>query len=229
MNTPEKLQCAVDQEEEFVVDYLYRHRDFFAENQDLLLRLRIPHQSGKAVSLLEKQVSVLREKHASVNAQLKELMEVAVDNEKLDNSLHKLACATIKAKTLEELQSVLAENLRADFAVDCLAFHFKDESLLAHATEESYQPGELAIVRDSMAGEDILCGRISEKQRSGLFGSHSTSIESAALIWLHAGDEYGLMALGSENPDHFSADKGTVFLGQVKDLVASKLFALRSE
>jgi len=46
--------------DEAVLRYLTIHPEFFNNNQDLLPRLRIPHESGKAVSLIEKQVSVLR-------------------------------------------------------------------------------------------------------------------------------------------------------------------------
>ena len=48
--------------EEQVRDYLKQHEDFLQRNPDMLDHLHISHASGSAVSLVEKQVSVLKEK-----------------------------------------------------------------------------------------------------------------------------------------------------------------------
>ena len=50
-------------DDESVANYLMEHPDFFATHEDLLLNLRISHKSGQAISLLERQVSLLRRKN----------------------------------------------------------------------------------------------------------------------------------------------------------------------
>ena len=44
--------------EEAVARYLRNHPGFFLNNEDLLADLKLAHNSGRAVSLLERQVEV---------------------------------------------------------------------------------------------------------------------------------------------------------------------------
>lgn len=45
-----------------VAEFLQQHPDFFTRNAKLLEKLHVPHETGRAVSLVERQTSVLREK-----------------------------------------------------------------------------------------------------------------------------------------------------------------------
>src|SRR5690554_3034051 len=49
-----------------VAEYLRQNPAFFVEHDDLLADLLIPHQSGQAVSLVERQVKLLRERNIDV-------------------------------------------------------------------------------------------------------------------------------------------------------------------
>ena len=61
--------AATETEEESIARYLQHNPDFFERHQPLLARLRLPHvRSGSTVSLVERQVEVLREKHARARA-----------------------------------------------------------------------------------------------------------------------------------------------------------------
>lgn len=227
MNSQENTELVVEQDEAFVADYLYRNRDFFTNNQHLLTRISIPHESGKAVSLVERQLGLYREKCNNLESHLNELVEVAKSNEELGVKLNRLACDIISSETMQELQTHLAETLHSEYAVDRLALHFLDDVAPdSYKSADSYGQGELKIVRDSMAGRDILCGRINDVQRIGLFGEEAINIESAGLVWLNTEKEFGLMALGSTDTEQFSSEKGTVFLSQLRALVSSKVAIL---
>ena len=85
MSTQRKPDYIEDElSEQAVQDYLEAHPDFFENNAALLSSLRVPHGSGAAVSLVERQVSVLRQKELKLERQLKELISVARDNDVLD-------------------------------------------------------------------------------------------------------------------------------------------------
>jgi len=47
--------------DEAVAEWLRANPDFFRRNNELLSTLRLPHASGAAVSLIERQIEVLRE------------------------------------------------------------------------------------------------------------------------------------------------------------------------
>ncbi len=63
-----------------VHDYLEAHPDFFERHSALLSQLELPHGAGGSVSLVERQVSMLRQKELKIGRQLKELIEL-VDRE----------------------------------------------------------------------------------------------------------------------------------------------------
>jgi len=43
-----------------VASYLKKHPDFFINRDSLLAEITLPHESGQAISLLERQVKILR-------------------------------------------------------------------------------------------------------------------------------------------------------------------------
>ena len=74
--------------EESVADYLQNHPDFFERNANVLARLRVPHERGvSTVSLVERQVLVLRDKHQKLEAKVREFVDVARANDRIANLL----------------------------------------------------------------------------------------------------------------------------------------------
>ena len=63
-------------DEEQIVAHLVAHPEFFERHPGVLTRLKLPHQRGSAaISLVERQVLVLRENHAALELKLHELIE----------------------------------------------------------------------------------------------------------------------------------------------------------
>jgi len=83
--------------------YLNLNPEFFVVYEDLLPRLRIPHSNGKAVSLIEKQVDVLRGQCSRLENRLSDLISVARQNEALHTQLHVLIQDIISAKSLDDI------------------------------------------------------------------------------------------------------------------------------
>lgn len=104
--------------DETVLRFLTTNPEFFVNNQDILPRLRIPHESGKAVSLIEKQVSVLRTKCSTLENSLRDLISVARDNENLHQRLHVLLQEIVSAPSLEDIVALTRSSLRENFNAD---------------------------------------------------------------------------------------------------------------
>ena len=78
MSTQAEVEYADEElSEQAIHDYLAAHPDFFENHAALLNSLHLPHATGGAISLVERQVSVLRQKDLKLEKQLKELIEVA--------------------------------------------------------------------------------------------------------------------------------------------------------
>ena len=58
-----------------VIAYMEDHPDFFIGKDDLLAGMRIPHNSGPATSLVERQLAVHRERNVELRQRLSDLLE----------------------------------------------------------------------------------------------------------------------------------------------------------
>ncbi len=97
--------------EDAVDDYLEANPDFFERHGELLSSLRLPHGSGATVSLVERQVSVLRQKDMKLERKLKDLIEVARVNDALGTKMHQL---TLQLLATIVVLATLAPNISAD-------------------------------------------------------------------------------------------------------------------
>ena len=66
-----------------VAEYLILNPDFLVENPQVLSSLRVVHDSGAAVSLIQKQVEILRENYNTTSNSLLNFLEEAKNNEKI--------------------------------------------------------------------------------------------------------------------------------------------------
>src|ERR1700724_1778810 len=100
-----------------VADYLQTFPDFCERNSPRRAKLRLPHlrDVGATVSLVERQVEVLRERNQSLERKLKELVDVARANDALADRIHRLCQRLIRAHGMAETISAVETSLREDF------------------------------------------------------------------------------------------------------------------
>ena len=96
---------------ESVAAYLRQHPEFFVDHEELIPELRIPHQPGEAVSLVERQVKLLRERNIEMRHRLSQLMDVARDNDRLFDKTRRLVLDLLDAASLEELQRAVVDGV----------------------------------------------------------------------------------------------------------------------
>jgi uncharacterized protein len=220
--------------EEVIAEYLQHNPDFFERHAGLLTRLKLPHGRGPStVSLVERQVLVLREKNEKAEAQLLELIAVARANDALADKIHKLSRRLIRARTAAAVADALESSLREDFGASEWLM------LLAPAAESGFHQltsRHLRIV-DTAAPElkmfDTLfssgkprCGQIRDSQRDFLFGAGTVEIGSAALVPLGPQASSGLLAIGSPDTERFHPAMSTEFLARIGELVSEAVGAV---
>src|SRR5262249_50100746 len=75
---------AVDlRSEDAVMQYLRDNPDFFGRHPMLLTDLSLPHDTGQAISLVERQVAILRERNIDMRRRLNHLVGAANTNDTL--------------------------------------------------------------------------------------------------------------------------------------------------
>ena len=209
--------------EEVILDYLKEHPDFFMLYPDLVEEMNIPHACGGAVSLIEHQVNVLKDKNRIYRHKLRELIDIARENDQPSEKMHHLSLELISSKDLDDVLVALQDSMRTQFDVD--AVHVVLLSSGPDQTEQSnvefVDPNapELKGFESLFNGERPICGRLKNEQMTYLFGETAERIGSAALLPLVDDRRYGLIAIGSFNAARFNPSMGTHFLRHIADMV----------
>lgn len=207
-----------------VEDFLRQHPGFFLEHPQLLTEISIPHPSGEAVSLIEHQVSTLREQNGQARRRFRELVSVAEENQRLIQRLHALSLRLMEAPGPEEIFHTLNETLRRDFNADEVVIRvFAEAAFLDQDSGEEFV-GSTGIdtCADIIAGGQPVCGRLPVKQAGLLFGERAEGIASAVLMPLGRHGWSGLLAIGSHDPSRYRPGMGLdllSYLGDVASLV----------
>lgn len=204
---------------EQVVAYLRQHPGFFEEHDYLLAELTLPHASGRAISLMEKQVHLFREQRDELRQELAELINIARHNDRLFDKSKRLLMALLEAQTLDEVAIVMQESIRNDFGLPhCQLVLFGDAG--------RYPTVNIPIVPVKQAGDVLgvlmesskaVCGRFSSAQLALLFAGPDQVIGSAAVIPLRADTPLGMLSIGSDNADYFDSSMGSLFLSYISD------------
>jgi len=212
-----------------VVEYLQHNPDFFERHASLLGKLRLPHDRGPAtVSLVERQVQVLREKNHELEQKLHEFMDVARSNDALVDKIHRLACRLIRARGATQMLETLESTLRDDFGASdwLLVLTRPDLPQLSHVESRhlrvvAREATELKTFETFFESARPRCGQIRDTQRDYLFGAGTVEIGSAALVPLGPKASFGLLAIGSHDADRFHPTMSTEFLARIGELVSA--------
>jgi uncharacterized protein YigA (DUF484 family) len=214
-----------------VVAYLRSHPDFFERHTPLLLRLKLPHETGHAtVSLVERQVAMLRQRSGELERQLKNFLSVAKANDALVENIHRLSIKLLQARglaaKLEQIETSLREDFAAEHAVLILFKRGSDPGRPGFARQIDAEDAELRPFSAFLRAARPRCGTLRDRQKEFLFPRDADSIVSAAMVPLGDAAQVGFLAIGSRDPDHFHPGKRMDFLGRIGELIA---VALESE
>ncbi|MCG4452664.1 DUF484 family protein [Pseudomonas sp. MMS21-TM103] len=206
-----------------VADYLRLHPEFFVDHDELIPELRIPHQRGDTISLVERQVKLLRERNIEMRHRLSQLMDVARDNDRLFDKTRRLVLDLLDAASLEEVVITVEDSLRHQFQVPFVSLILFSDSPLAVGRSVSSAEAHQAI-GGLLAGGKTICGVLREHELNFLFGeSEAKQVGSAAVVALSYQGLHGVLAIGSVDPQHYKSSLGTLFLGYIAEVLARVL------
>lgn len=215
-----------------VADYLQANPDFFERNAGLLAKLRLPHLRDKAatVSLVERQVDVLRERNQTLERRLKELVDVARANDTLADRIHRLSQRLLRAPDLQHAVDAIETSMREDFEAmhAVLILFIAEAQTLESSSRRFLRAGDPASAEARMF-ESLLqsgkprCGQVRDSQRDYLFGKDTIEIGSVALTPLGPKGSLGLLAIGASDAERFHPAMSTEFLSRIGDLISHAL------
>lgn len=220
---PKQANTQITLNDELVRDYLMDNDSFLQRNPDMLDFLHIPHASGSAVSLVEKQATVLREKNVEMRHRLKALSENARENDVLFEKTRTLVLSLLEAESLQELSRAFNKSMSDDFNVEYASMvlfggYGEETGDCRLDTSENSQAQIGALLK---SGKPV-CGTLRKEELSYLFPK-SGDVGSAAVMPLDGEVSLGLIAVGSSDANRYNNTVGTLFLSQIADVIVRLL------
>lgn len=232
MNNVKPIVEKSDQQEpnsQQVESYLQKHPEFFRDHLDLLESMVIPHPSGNAVSLISKQLEILRGKHQEKEGQLVDLIEIAKDNDTSINRMHELTLALIEANTVKKLVANLDKVFADCFLTDFTAIRIIKDNVAPPISKIFVKSNNKNLVhfQKEFNSNEPTCGHPTLAQAKFLFGTKfATEVKSCAIIPMSFAKLDGLIAIGSRDENRFHYSMGTLFLTQMSEVIGTRLITL---
>ena len=105
-----------------VAQYLRDNPSFFDVHAELLASVTVPHpHGGRAVSLVERQVDVLREKHKVLEMRLADLIRIGRENDAIGERLQRWTRDLLRERDLRRLPAIVTDGLAVGFSVPQVA------------------------------------------------------------------------------------------------------------
>ena len=216
-----------------VAGYLLENPEFFERNTGALAKLKLPHQrDGAAISLVERQVLVLREKNSALEQKLQELVENGRRNEAIVDRVHRLTRRLLRATDCAKALSALETSLREDFGASRWMLIVTDPSLQdvteLNTPELRAVPRgspELKIFETFFETARPRSGQIRDTQREYLFGGDGSAVGSTVLIPLGEKASLGLLAIASNDTERYLPTMSTDFLVRIGEIFAEAITA----
>lgn len=239
---PSSAQPIADSEsldETQVADYLKNHPDFFDRHGEVLADINLPHNTGgSAVSLVERQATIMRERNEKLNKKLRDLVHVARNNQELSDKTHKLSLSLMQAQSLSEVVNTIEATLREDFG--------SERAVLVLFVDKEKSPDLVSsnFIRRVSSKDEALqpfvtflenakprCGQIRDAQREFLFGPDNSEIGSAALLPIIAdsSSKFGMLAIGNQDAQHFHPAMSTDFLVRLAQTITAAVVRFRDQ
>lgn len=218
--------------EEDIAEYLQNTPEFFERHAQVLATVQMvsPH-SQRAVSLQERQAEMLREKIKALEHRIMELMRNGSQNHHTVDKIHQWACEMSRTRNPVQLPHAIVQGLQAHFEVPQAAIKLWDvnESYL-HETFAQGASDDARSFASSLTAP--YCGPnmgveavrwlpdAQHMQSVVLLPLRDGALESDAPAW-------GMLVMGSPDPERFDADMSTDFLARIGELSSSLLSRLR--
>ena len=211
-----------------IAHYLARHQDFFEQHPQLLSQMQLPHpHDGQAISLVERQSLMLRERVKALESRVAEMVRHGQENDAISQKLTAWVRSLLSETDEGELPSTLIRELKQIFEVPFAALRLWNIKP-AHASLDCAQ----AVATDTITFANSMrvpfCGSNVGFEAASWLGPDGV-VKSLALLPLRVSaqhETFGMLVLGSADADRFHSSMGTAFLERIGELASAALARL---
>lgn len=213
-----------------IADYLAAHPDFFDRHPELLTGLQLPHpHNGQAISLVERQSLMLRERIKTLEARVAEMVRNAQENDAISARLVAWTRALLLQDNPSLLPDTLVSSMKQVFSVPHCALRLWSVAP-PYAALECARPVTPDTVSLANSMRVPFCGSNVGFEAAEWF-EDGAGVQSLAMLPLRIGADpatFGLLVLGSADKDRFHITMGTAFLERIAELASAALARLRA-
>jgi len=215
---------------DLIAEYLLDHPHFFEEHAELLSTIKLTSPvMGRAVSLQERQMEILREKIKVQELHMADLMRIAQENDEITSKFQAWSRALLLTRKETDLPRVLVTQLKDIFHVPQVTVRLWQ--LDASHDQAWYRQDASDDARIFANGLGTpFCGPNKDFEAAGWLDD-AASVKSIAMLPLRVGaapEAFGLLVLGSSDPSRFAADMGTDFLTRIGETASAALACMLS-
>lgn len=215
--------------DEHVLAYLKEHPEFFDRQPALLLNMKVSSaHGGRAISLQERQMEVMREKHKALESKLAELIHIARDNDAIVDKMHAWNRLLLLAEDASQLPELLMDGLQETFSMPQAALRlWSVRTQYTHLPCAQAVPVETITLANSMMAP--YCGMNSDFQAATWLANQGADARSLALLPLRKGADpksFGLLVLGSPDANRFKPNMQTSYLARMAETASAALSRL---
>jgi uncharacterized protein YigA (DUF484 family) len=211
-----------------VADYLSAHPHFFEEHAELLSTVKLTSPViGRAISLQERQMEIVREKYKGLELRMAELVRVAQDNDGITGKYQAWTRALLLARNDVDLPHVLTRGLQDIFALPHATLRLWN--VAGDYTHTWFAQSVTEDVQLFAKGLNVpFCGENMDFEAAAWIESEQP-VASLAMLPLRLAPDaatFGLLVLGSPDPARFTKEMATDFLVKVADTSSAALSCL---
>ena len=188
--------------------FLRAHPNFLQDRPGLLAVLNLPHGGEGAVSLVERQVSVLRERNIASRQKLNALSEIGQENDRLLEATRKSVLELLGAADRDALCRIWMEQLRDTFQAETGNLIWMDSD-----SEAAPVAQKLILQGDSFSGV------LRPEEMAILFRTEAVEGSAALSPIRVAEDIIGVLAVGSHDSQRYQPEDGTLFLDYLAEVI----------
>ena len=207
-----------------VLKYLQTHPDIFERYPDCLVDLKLTHPSGKAVSLIERQVSLLRERNTELRNKLHELLGNARENDRLYQYTKRLVLALLECNEIGDVVDAIYFSFDKEFGVQFTQVLLVGEPTGLSNAKFVQEKDLYRILGDEAKRPRCVLGEASDEVKRFVFGRQADKIGSCALAVLSFGNPLGVVAIGNEDPNYYRTHSGQLFLNHISEVIARVVY-----
>lgn len=206
--------------------FLQENPSFFTDYADLFANLRVPHPNEtRAISLGERQILTLRARAKDLEWKLSGLVHNASGNEKISSTLTDWCGRMLAEDDAAQIPGHIVRSLSDIFDLPAIALRLWDLPRLGESEFAQDVTPEIRTYARTLI--EPYCGPLNDHEAAGWLGTPPASLAIVALRRSSADEPIGLLVLGSDDPERFTPDMGTVFLDTINRLASASLSRLQ--